>query len=410
MVMVCDAIMGTGKSSAAIAYMNEHPNDKFIYITPYLDEANRITNGCPDLHFVEPSNKLEKYKHKKYLHTMALIEEGRNISTTHQAFKRYTQETLNNIKQQGYTLIIDENVDVLETFDFHTADLQLAVDAGYIEESGNEYFLTDSDYNGEALAEMFGLLRSRRLIKMNNENGEMIFYWTLPSELMTAFKDVFILTYLFKGQSLYYFMKIHNISYKHIGIEKIRNAEYRFCDTPQYIPEYVSHLKDMIDILDNPKMNEIGENKFALSLSWYSRGGENVERIKKNMNNFFNNICRDIPSDKKLWGSFNDARNKIKGKGYTKSFLNFNSKATNAYRDRNCLAYPVNLFMNVNEKKFYQMNGIHVDEDIYALSIMVQWIWRSEIRDGERIQLYIPSKRMRNLLINWIDNTSKGGK
>ena len=71
--------------------------------------------------------------------------------------------------------------------------------------------------------------------------------------------------------------------------------------------------------------------------------------------------------------------------------------------------YIANLFMNVNEKKFYQMHGIEVDEDIYALSIMVQWIWRSAIRDGEKVNLYIPSKRMRTLLINWIENASKGG-
>ena len=33
MVRVCDAIMGTGKSSAAITYMNEHPEKRFIYVT-----------------------------------------------------------------------------------------------------------------------------------------------------------------------------------------------------------------------------------------------------------------------------------------------------------------------------------------------------------------------------------------
>lgn len=38
MIKVCDAIMGSGKSSAAINYMNEHPDKKFIYITPYLNK------------------------------------------------------------------------------------------------------------------------------------------------------------------------------------------------------------------------------------------------------------------------------------------------------------------------------------------------------------------------------------
>ena len=62
MIRVCDAIMGTGKSSAAITYMNEHKDEKFIYITPYLDEANRIKEQCAEMHFMEPSNKIEEFK------------------------------------------------------------------------------------------------------------------------------------------------------------------------------------------------------------------------------------------------------------------------------------------------------------------------------------------------------------
>ena len=71
--------------------------------------------------------------------------------------------------------------------------------------------------------------------------------------------------------------------------------------------------------------------------------------------------------------------------------------------------YIVNIFMNVSDKRFYQRNGIEVDEDAYALSVMVQWIWRSAIRDGDEIYLYIPSSRMRTLLLDWIEKTSKGG-
>ena len=49
-----------------------------------------------------------------------------------------------------------------------------------------------------------------------------------------------------------------------------------------------------------------------------------------------------------------------------------------------------------------------MDQDGYALSEMLQWIWRSAIRDGKEINLYIPSKRMRTLLTDWIDETSQG--
>ena len=63
--------------------------------------------------------------------------------------------------------------------------------------------------------------------------------------------------------------------------------------------------------------------------------------------------------------------------------------------------------MNVSEKLYYKSHGIEVDEDLYALSIMIQWIWRSAIRDGKDIYIYIPSRRMRNLLIKWIQDVGK---
>lgn len=410
MVKVCDAIMGTGKSQSAIAYMNEHSDEKFIYITPYLDEANRIRKGCPNLRFVEPSNKLKQYDFRKSTHTAALIKEGRNITTTHQAFKGYTPSTLADIREQGYTLIIDENVDVLEVFDFHPNDLQLAVEAGYIAENNGMYSIAREDYKGKALAELFTLMKSRELIRIEDKGAKTLFYWALPPELLTSFKDVFILTYLFKGQSLHHFMEIYNIPYEYIGIERTEGGTgFRFCKYPGYTPEYVSYLGDMLNILDTGKVNDIGDDYYALSMNWFKKNEDGVEQLKRNVNNCFNNIWRDIPADQRLWGSYNGEFSKIKGKGYTKAFLTFNAKATNAYKDRNCLVYIANLFMNVNEKKFYQMHGIEVDEDIYALSIMVQWIWRSAIRDGEKVNLYIPSKRMRTLLINWIENASKGG-
>jgi len=399
--------MGSGKSSAAITYLNEHPDEKFIYITPYLSEANRIKRECPHMHFAEPSNKLKQYEFKKSVHTAALIKEGRNITTTHQAFKGYTPATLDDIRKQGYTLIIDENVDVLETFEFHTDDLQLAVEAGYIKDNNGVYSVTDKEYRGRALADLFGLLRSRELIKMTDKDENSLFYWALPPELLTSFNDVFILTYMFEGQSLHYFMEIYNIPYEYIGIERTESGGYRFGKYPGYTPEYVSRLKDMLHIMERDRINDVGDDYHALSVNWFKRGGSGVEQLKRNVINCYNNIWRDIPSDRRLWGSYNGAYNAIKGKGYTKSFLTFNAKATNDFRDKDCLVYIANLFMNVNEKKFYQMHGIDVNEDVYALSIMVQWIWRSAIRDGTEVYLYIPSRRMRTLLIDWIESLSK---
>lgn len=411
MVKVCDAIMGTGKSQSAITYMNEHAGEKFIYITPYLEEANRIKLGCPSLHFAEPSSKFAQYHYRKTEHTADLVSKGRNITTTHQAFKSYTPELLKSIKEQGYTLIIDENVDVLESFEFQMDDLQIAIDAGYVSENNGTYSLVKDVYKKGELSELFRLLKARDLMRVKKDAAEVFFYWVLPPELITSFKDVFILTYLFEGQSLHHFLEIYHIPYEYIGITPAPDAKtgFRFSKYPGYTPEYVAQLKDKLHIIDGSKLNNIGDDYYALSMNHFKNNEEETQCLKKNIYNCFRNIWGDGVSDKRLCGTYKKGFAKIKGKGYTRALLPFNTKATNAYRDKTHLIYAANIFMNVSDKLFYQAHGIEVDEDMYALSIMVQWIWRSAIRDGKEIYLYIPSSRMRNMLIDWIDTVSKGG-
>lgn len=408
MVKVCDSIMGAGKSSAAITYINEHPGEKFIYITPYLDEAARIKKGCPDARFIEPSDKLKQYQFKKYLHTAALIADGHNIATTHQAFKSYTPDMLDDIRTQGYTLIIDENVDVLENYDIPADDLQLAIDAGYIKEENGTYSIVNHDYHGKALHDLFWMLRSRELIRVDDKS-QTLFYWVLPPELILSFKDVYILTYLFEGQSIHHFLEIYDIPYEFVNIAHDSEGAFRFCDGDGYMPEYVTHLKDMIHVMDNPKLNAIGEDTYALSMTWFESNPAGVEQLRKNIMNYYKNIWGDVDVDKRMWGAYKSAFQKLRGKGYWNSFLPFNAKATNDYKNRSHLVYPVNIFMNVGDKTFYQKHGIEVDEDMYALSVMVQWVWRSCIREGHEIYIYVPSRRMRELLLQWIDSFSKEG-
>ena len=165
-------------------------------------------------------------------------------------------------------------------------------------------------------------------------------------------------------------------------------------------------MKDRIHIIQNDRLNKIGDDNFALSLSWFNKDGSDVTALKNNVSNFYKHLAR-TRADGRMWSTFADAEYKLRGKGYSNGFVTFNTKATNKYRDKDALAYCTNIFMNVGQKLFYQLNGVDVCEDDYALSTMVQWIWRSAIRDGKDICLYIPSKRMRDLLTNWIEEVSK---
>ena len=73
------------------------------------------------------------------------------------------------------------------------------------------------------------------------------------------------------------------------------------------------------------------------------------------------------------------------------------------YSDKATVAYLANRYMNPMIKNFFVSKGIKIDEDNYALSELIQFLFRSQIRTGNPINVYIPSSRMRNLLKSWIE-------
>jgi hypothetical protein len=104
-----------------------------------------------------------------------------------------------------------------------------------------------------------------------------------------------------------------------------------------------------------------------------------------------------------MWTTFSKREGAITGKGYTKGFVECNARATNKHRHRTAVAYLVNRFINPFIKNFFITNNIPVNEELFALSELIQWIWRSAIREGKPIQAYIPSSRMREILKDWVD-------
>jgi hypothetical protein len=144
----------------------------------------------------------------------------------------------------------------------------------------------------------------------------------------------------------------------------------------------------------------------ALSATWFKNpdNAEYISQLKKNLLNWFTNTT-GARVDVKMWNAFKKGKrgnSDLNGKGYSRSFVACNCRATNDLSDRYVLAYCVNRFAHPTLKHFFSKYNISVNDDMFALAEFVQWIWRSRIRNGEPIEIYIPSKRMRNLLKKWL--------
>jgi hypothetical protein len=169
-------------------------------------------------------------------------------------------------------------------------------------------------------------------------------------------------------------------------------------------------LREKIHILDNDKLNDVGKGRSSLSHTWYTKArsvGNILPQLQKNISNVFKNIFH-ATSKECLWTSFKNFKDDLSGKGYASAFTVYNLRASNKYASRKYLAYCVNNFPRPLESKYFHSRGIEIDADMYALSILVQWIFRSAIRNNEEVWIYIPSERMRYILKQWLENLANG--
>lgn len=419
MVKVCDSIMGSGKSSAAINYMLEHKDtERFIYVTPFLDETERIQEACAGMDFQLPSAKGSGVDYRKRTHLQQLIEERHNVAITHALLATCNNEIADIIRDNEYTVIIDEAIDIFNQVDIKKTDLDVLMRCGYL----SKHYINDSseisyyerqkefEYEQGAFSKIFMYSENKRLLCMSDK-GNVFCCWEFNPCILTAAKEVIILTYLFEHTPMRCLMEINHIAYGHVYVQKTNDSKYRFVNYPTPQPEYVKDLPNLIHVCEDDKLNDIGKMKTALSYSWIksqaklSNNGK-LDILRKKLNTFFRVRCAHLPSSNRMWSTFKLGEKYLCASGFIKSFLSYNCRAVNGLRNKQALAYLVNIFVNPNLKRYLYENNVTINDDGYALHTMIQWIWRSAIRDGKEIWIYVPSKRMRTLLQNWIQEVS----
>jgi hypothetical protein len=399
-INIVDARMGFGKTSFFINHINESKDGKFVYITPFLSEVKRIKDNCSDKKFKEPIN----FGNGKQDNLHDLLANESNIVSTHALFRTSNKTTRQLVEMGEYTLILDEVMDVIEQVKLKKNDLEDLKRLGYITvESDNRVIWNEAsvDYEG-AYDEIREMARNKSLYLIS----DVLLMWNFPTEVFESFKEVYILTYMFDGQIQRYYYDMHDIDFEYCTITKdATSGEYKMVrvESMHNLRQYdcVDEIADKINILSNNKLNNIGDSEFALSSTWYQNNyyTKVIDVLSNNVGNYFrHHYGARVKSKDLIWTTFKARQKKLNGVGYTNGFIPCNIRATNDYGDRHYLAYCINVFLNPIVVNFFESHGVKVNEDTYALSEMLQWIWRSAIRNGESINIYIPSRRMRNLL------------
>jgi hypothetical protein len=255
----------------------------------------------------------------------------------------------------------------------------------------------------------------KQIRNLANSNNLMIYentalYWLFPVSVFKAFDEVFIMTYMFDGQIQRYYYDLFSLEYEYFSVRKVKGV-YSLVD---YIPLYKEDKRYLMEKIipyypspnDKIDLNKIGEGRTAFSVSQLNKLVDNPSLIKLVKNNGFNYYFNKIgvPSDQVMWTTFKDFQPKICPKNLKKQFVEVNARATNDFANKSTCIYLANRFMNPMIKTFFTSKGVTVNEELFALSELLQWLFRSRIRKGETIYVYIPSERMRTLLLKYLNN------
>ena len=428
-VKVVDSPCGWGKSSSAIQYINDLDKEtKVIYITPFLAETERMKKECPDRNFYLPNAR--QGKGSKMTNFLDLVMKGRNIASTHALFSNITDELIELLRSRSYILILDEVMNVVTKLDLYKDDSRI--------DNTEKDRLTRHDIKTLLEEDIIVVDEETKMVRWFNDerilnkyiqikelaDRELLYYldgdlliWTFPIDVFCegVFEEIFILTYQFDYQIQAYYYNYFNLPYKKYMVKDEGGRNYKLYPTEDvdYDKEWRKEIAKLITVCDNDKLNKIGnvyldtsgkKRVSALSMNWYNTTSpENIKVLKSNMDNYFSNITKAKSGDK-MWTSFKTHSKTLKTKYIpSKAWLECNCRASNDYAKRNILIYPINRYLNPFYEKFFSLKGVQLDQDAYALSELIQWIFRSAIRNGEPIQIYIPSERMRTLFLRWLD-------
>ena len=82
-VEVLDGLMGSGKTTKILEWIDNNPNEKFLFVSPLLsevEEGGRVTSSVNSVTFECPSVSEHETKSD---HLLKLLENGVNIACTH---------------------------------------------------------------------------------------------------------------------------------------------------------------------------------------------------------------------------------------------------------------------------------------------------------------------------------------
>lgn len=397
-IEVLDSLPGTGKSHAIFDYMKQNQEKPWLYLSPMLTEIHDRVQAEAQRVGMEFYNPLGEDDIKSE-EVLELLKLGVNIACTHALTLKFKHEHLEYLRYMKYQIVCDEEMSLIDKYEIPKADMDFLKEQDLIEidrENFGRVSFSNKKMDYKAAYGRIKMLCDRGCLYAAKNSDAFLVTYVSPDIIFNA--DRFILcTYNYQGSVMQAFLRLHGIADKEMSdITTYKNTD-----------DVRKSLQDLIEFIETPSVIKIQEG-CNLSKGWWSTHSDKAGTKKLKHSDVFKAIAATIrhtktPVDQMFFTIPKDYLDKVpKSTISHKSFLSCNTKATNAYAHKTLAIHAFDLHPNVNVLSYLQSYGCTVDQEKYALNLLIQWLFRGCIRKGEKMKVAILSKRMNTIFKNWL--------
>ena len=411
-IKIIDKPCGSGKTTAMIERFE--PEKKYLVIVPLLTEVKRIIDQSTTVEFVQP-DECDNSIGTKYASLEEHLINGHNVVSTHQLYEDPVPLAKAGLLA-SYHIIIDEVPNVIdnEVDKSQTSIKRFYIETGFMEVVGSSGLVRPTQKWIEAQNDVSDTLSPKILKSAMTDclylQDNTAFLRVMPQPLLEVGLSFTVMTYKAEGSMLLAYLRKLGLPFV---IERDNELEKKFR----------GKAAELVTVEDISAISSSTKPKISLSVSQQLKGMRSksyCSKVSTALKNLRERKLQNVDAENILITCVKDAwkrevskkaanDNKYKPGPFAKSsrlwescWIPNTTRGTNDFAHCSHLIYLYDQHPNPFITKWL---GTCSKEfaDAYALTELIQWVWRSRVRRGEPITLYLPSRRMRMLFEEWLN-------
>jgi hypothetical protein len=406
-VTVIDRPCGTGKTTKLLRDLR--PDRRYLIIVPLLTEVERII-GEAEVEFFQPIAE-DTVTTTKLSSLIALVESGRNVVTTHKLYSALAQ-----VAEMGmldsYEIIIDEVPDVVKDMGTITPQSFVSVYAGdglvTIDPDGRVRLTDKFKDNRTAYIEalkggktFFEEARAGCLYVLEDK----LLFWALPPSLLSTGRSVTVLTYLASGSLLLPYLRKRSIDYTHdydLQLDLSFRLKARRLIKVYSLPA-LEGMKWSHTAQNDTKGKAARDKAVSQALANFrKRTIPRVDLGKVILTCAKRNWFKKGKGPKEV-DSLKTAGYSAKSCMFAANWLPNTTRGTNDFIHCTTALYLWDQHPNPAVMTWLNLREDPSASDRYATTELIQWLYRTAVRRGEEVQIFLAAPRMRRLLTAYLN-------